>query len=161
MDDHHSVNDVRENSSRTAVSRPRVSAAVLSVDTGLVLMVQHRRSDGTTYWQLPGGGVMAGEAPEAAVVRELREETGLEGRVVRKLFTIPYKYGASTTFLVIVEPTAVPVLGFDPEEVGSAYQKLIAVAWQSLHTMHTNPEIAALMEHLPIHFCTTQTAEEH
>jgi len=32
-------------------------------------------------WTLPGGGIDFGEAPEAAVLRELEEETGLVGRV--------------------------------------------------------------------------------
>jgi len=32
-------------------------------------------------WTLPGGGIDFGEAPEAAVLRELEEETGLIGRV--------------------------------------------------------------------------------
>ena len=32
-------------------------------------------------WSLPGGRVEPGETPEGAVVRELREETGIDGRV--------------------------------------------------------------------------------
>lgn len=32
-------------------------------------------------WTLPGGGIEFGEHPEAAVLRELEEETGLTGRV--------------------------------------------------------------------------------
>ena len=34
-------------------------------------------------WTLPGGGIDFGEDPETAVLRELAEETGLEGRVER------------------------------------------------------------------------------
>ena len=43
-----------------------------------------RRSDvpGPRNWQFPQGGVDAGETPEAAALRELREETGVRSVVV-------------------------------------------------------------------------------
>jgi len=125
-------------------NRPRVSASVLRADRREVLMVQHRRPNGTTYWQFPGGGIEADEHPETAVLRELAEETGLAGRVVRQLFVIPYKYGLSTTYLVAVdEPTSLH-FGYDPEERDAEHQKLAAVAWQRLDMMGDNPEIEAL-----------------
>lgn len=45
---------------------------------GRLLMVEHP----TRGWELPGGGVEHGEEPEAAIHRELLEETGRRGKVV-------------------------------------------------------------------------------
>jgi 8-oxo-dGTP diphosphatase len=125
--------------------RPRVSAAVLRDEGREVLMVKHRRPDGTEYWQLPGGGLLPDESPEAGVLRELHEETNLAGQVVRFLFMIPYKYGTSTTFLVEIDPTAQAALGWDPEEEQSEHQKLVGVAWLPVAEVRENPEIRQVL----------------
>jgi 8-oxo-dGTP diphosphatase len=56
-------------------ARPRVSSGAVFFDAeGRVLLVNPTYKD---YWNLPGGGVDAGETPYAACVREVREELGL------------------------------------------------------------------------------------
>ncbi len=53
----------------------KVAAAVLVDDGGRTLVVRKR---GTHFFMQPGGKIDAGETPEQALVRELREELDLE-----------------------------------------------------------------------------------
>ena len=46
-------------------------------------------------WALPKGHIDAGESPAETAVREVREETGVEGRLVEKLGDVRYVYTAT------------------------------------------------------------------
>lgn len=54
--------------------------AIILDGEGSVLLCHRRDGD---LWNLPGGGLERGEAPWEAVIREVREETGLEVAVER------------------------------------------------------------------------------
>ncbi len=60
---------------------PTIPQAVIVQDQH-VLLVQR---DKPRFWELPGGGLLPGEQPEEAVSREVREETGVQVRIVELL----------------------------------------------------------------------------
>jgi 8-oxo-dGTP diphosphatase len=64
-----------------------VGAVVVRGD-GAILLVRRGRPPGLGEWTLPGGKVERGETPSEAIVRELREETGLDVRVTATLGTV-------------------------------------------------------------------------
>ena len=59
------------------------SAAVARNKEGKFVLVKRAIAPGAGKWALPGGFVEIGETPEEACLRELKEETGLEGHIRR------------------------------------------------------------------------------
>jgi 8-oxo-dGTP diphosphatase len=55
----------------------------LIIRRGSILLVERGREPLKGYWSLPGGLVEPGELLEQALVREVREETGLRVRAAR------------------------------------------------------------------------------
>src|ERR1700678_1633863 len=53
----------------------------------IVLVRQNRHAIGADTWEVCAGGIDAGETPEEAAIRELREETGFRARSVRRLWS--------------------------------------------------------------------------
>jgi len=71
---------------------------VISVRDGVsyVALIATR---GKTRWGLPKGAVSQGETSEAAALREVFEETGLEAQIVKPLDTIEYFFRAGDTLI--------------------------------------------------------------
>jgi ADP-ribose pyrophosphatase YjhB (NUDIX family) len=59
--------------------RPELCVGAIALDGDRVLLVRRGRPPGAGRWSIPGGRVEAGETVAEAVVRELAEETALEG----------------------------------------------------------------------------------
>ncbi len=75
--------------------------AIIFDPQGRVLLCHRRDLD---IWNLPGGGVESGELPDEAVVREAREETGLEV-VVERLVDIYGKVDDDVVFSFVCRVT--------------------------------------------------------
>lgn len=67
----------------------QVSAGVLTLKNGRILLA--RRAPGRSQaglWEFPGGKLETGEGPPACLVRELREELGLQVQVLDPVATV-------------------------------------------------------------------------
>ena len=63
--------------SREYPQRPIVGVGGVIVTDGNVVLIRRRYEPLKGHWSLPGGTVEVGETLEAALVREMLEETGL------------------------------------------------------------------------------------
>ena len=59
--------------------KPQVCVGAIAIHAGRLLLIRRGTPPGAGEWSVPGGRVEHEELLAEAVVRELREETGLEG----------------------------------------------------------------------------------
>jgi dATP pyrophosphohydrolase len=99
---------------------------LVHVRRGDEFLVAHRAPVGGGYWHTIAGGVETGEDWEAAALRELREETGLEATELSELGAFSYTPEAwenargprvdVRAFIVDVEPGWEPQLDHEHDE---------------------------------------------
>lgn len=100
---------------------PCVGAVVVD-DAGRLLLIRRGHAPSAGLWSVPGGHVEPGESLSEAVVREVREETGLDvhpGTVVGRL-SIPgdgLVYDVTDFVCTLIGPPAEPVAGDDAADV--------------------------------------------
>lgn len=82
-----------------------VAAAVIRTAPGAVVLLTQRPEGAHLegYWEFPGGKVEEGEDPRDAVVRECREEIGLDLRVIDILDVAWHRYREKDVLLLFYD----------------------------------------------------------
>jgi len=70
----------------------RENVAAFIVNDKNEVFLAKRANSNQSHWQMPQGGVDAGEKPEQAVIREIKEETGIKNIQVMNFHPVQNKY---------------------------------------------------------------------
>lgn len=142
---------------RRVLRRPRKSARALIIDDGKLLVFRRKRYVPTSgewleYFSIPGGGIDRGETAEQAVIRELKEEMGVDialGELVAHKISDNFEHFVYTAKIV----AGTPALQSDSEEAlhMSEYNQFI-VEWV--------PITGLLREHLSYYGDYLQLVQE-
>lgn len=129
-----------------AQRQPWVTVDGLVLQEGKLVAVIRRNPPFQGMPALPGGFVELGETVEAAAVREVHEETGLETRIVRLVgvysdphrdprghtVTVAYaleriggelRAGSDARELVLLDPDALPPMAFDHTQIVADWRR--------------------------------------
>jgi ADP-ribose pyrophosphatase YjhB (NUDIX family) len=63
----------------------KTATAIIEFPINKILLIKRGTVVFRGYWALPGGKVEAEETVEEAIVREVKEETGLKVEIIRKI----------------------------------------------------------------------------
>lgn len=109
-------------------TRPPVPVVCAVIEReGRVLIAQRPAGKHLPFqWEFAGGKVEPGEAPEAAIVREIREELGCGIEVTRALPSFLHDYG---TVVIEMIPFVARLAPGGPEPVAHEH---LALAWVDL-----------------------------
>ena len=114
-------------------TRPRLASSAIVERDGRFLLVRRRNPPAADLFAFPGGRAEPGETPEETAIRELFEETGLQGRAASLFETVEllpedgraeshfllsvFKVEAPAETVVVADDDALEAGWFLPEEI--------------------------------------------
>lgn len=106
-----------------------VAAGILFDSSGRVLVAKRDpRAHQGGLWEFPGGKIEDGESPRDALVRELREEIGIEATEMAPFMRVPYQYTERFVLLDFWHVTR-----WSGQASGREGQQ---IAWRRLDSLH-------------------------
>ena len=108
---------MEDTSSAAPANLFRIACSAI-IERGGEYLMARRRDIG--WWNLPGGGLEAGETVDRGLAREVREEIGVEIRIVRLVgvYSKPQKQEVVLTFLCKLADDTPPTTSDEISEIG-------------------------------------------
>ncbi len=125
-------------------SKPAVGVVLVRPGDNAVLLIRRRWAPYRGQWGLPGGFVTYGETPEAAAIREVREETGLEIRTQRLVETRIENYRRPQGVDRLLSLYYIGQIVGGQEQAGDDATALAWFGWDALPRRLAGPHLAVL-----------------
>ena len=122
-----------------AVEEVSAGGVIVRVERGLaeLAIIARRNRAGRVEWCLPKGHIEGTETLEETAVREVAEETGIEGRVIASLGSIDYWFTTSASRVhKVVHHYLLEATGGDLTVENDPDHEAIDVAWIDLDEVH-------------------------
>jgi len=116
------------------MSNKRVSAIIIKKEKILLI---HRIKPGTEYFVLPGGSVEASENNRDALLREVKEETGLDVEIEKELWQVNNEYDKRTQYIYLISKHSGNLELGDPEKKRQSEDNKYILEWQNIKDLKT------------------------
>ena len=127
---------------------PRVAVGAVVFKDGCVLLVRRGQPPAENLWAIPGGNVEIGETLQEAAEREILEETGVQIRASKPIYTFDVidrdMAGKVRFHYVIVDLAAEYVLG-EPSPGDDALEARWVSAGE-IHNLKVSPATVSLLK---------------
>lgn len=121
-------------------NRVRVRVCGLLAEQDRILMINHRSLGSENFWAPPGGGLNFGESAIAGLIREMKEETGLEAEVGDLRFVCEFNHSplhAVELFFLVKRVGGSLAVGADPEMSGQQIIREVRfMTWKELEKIN-------------------------
>ena len=124
---------------------PKLAVIALVPHQGGLVMVRRSIEPGYGLWVVPGGFVDVGEKVEEAVVRETREEAGLNVRVVRLLNVHSYHHSRTVVLSFITEYVSGDLAPGDEEMEAQVFTQT-EIPWETIAFSSTRDAVKEYLE---------------
>lgn len=122
------------------------ACVVILVERRVLMLRQSYR--GKDLWTFPGGSIEAGETPEQAAIREVKEEVCLDIELLRLLCRVPRVTATGIYYCYLGRVIGGEArLGHDPE-MQLDVQELHEIRWFPLDELREHPEVERIWDAL-------------